>query len=89
VHDVEGSALAMVSVLSCLQALGMLVKLFMEFILLQIQLVFLDRSLLSLELSSLLSKSSSLRLVVRNAQLLSQKLSMARINVSHVGRRAR
>ena len=88
-HDVDGSTAAMVSVLSCLQVLGMLVKLLLEFILLQIQLVLLGCSLLSLELSSLLSKSSSLRLIVGNAKLLSQKLSMARINVSHVGRRAR
>jgi hypothetical protein len=75
----------MVSVLSCLQALGMPVQRLSEFILLSIQLVLLGSSLLSLELSPLLSKSSSLRLVVRNAQLLSQKLSMTSINVSHVG----
>lgn len=88
-HDVDGSTLAMVSVLSWLQVLGMLVQLLLEFILLQIQLVFLGCSLLSLELSPLLSKSSSLRLIVRHAQLLSQKLSMVRINVRHVGRFAR
>jgi hypothetical protein len=62
----------MVPVLSQLKALGMLVQLLLELIVLHIQVRFLDSSLLSLELASLLSKSSSSRLVVRNAELLSQ-----------------
>lgn len=72
VHDVDCPALAMVPVLSQLKALGMLVQLLLELIVLHIQVRFLDSSLLSLELASLLSKSSSSRLVVRNAELLSQ-----------------
>ena len=71
-HDVDCPTLAMVPVFSQLKALGMLVQLLLELIVLHIQVRFLDSSLLSLELASLLSKSSSSRLVVRNAELLSQ-----------------